>query len=945
MSEIPGVDQFINAGTIAAIERAVSDIIATIVLVVIIVLAIHITVKAIGISGPSIGESMTSDMTDQQLKEVEIVSATEGAQMARYCGRRIRVPGVLIWVDDVEQYKEEVEVQETPTDVDRFRVNLAIAWGQAFGGVNGDGRVADIILVLFNGKTVWKKNKESKFDHRWESWTNYTGSQTQTANSLLEERIGSNRVSGFRDTAYSVIEGLRLEDFGNAIPASISAIIQPDDAGYTLADAITDIWNRQPSGDASAEIDVSTLTGKNTIAINEDDEYLFEGYRKIGPRSAIQMIEQMIPIFDLTVRQSGDRMEFLDRGDEPVVSIPSGKLGAVESFGTPTRPIEFTLLTREERPSEVVVNFLSKKHRYQRASERYKVNEAPSGENIVTLNYEGVLLPKQARRIAKRRVIEAYRLDKQAKVVLPPDFAYLDAGDVIAAPMEGQVYYIRAQQVTVGANYLVEVEGLVEQVRAGDDEILSTGSSDLGTDHDDPDSDEDDPLIDDPEGDDDGGYDPPLMRKVPMNLPPLFKDKEAKDTGIYYAHCAENPNVAFKGAKAYASWKASGGYSLFGTSLKEGSIGYALTALADSTAGPGQFLDRASVLRVQMFEGAPESATRSEVESGANWCAIGDITDDNFEVAAFLTATPVDPVVTDYTNTAFYVGAADTIVKASGPTFSGDLGIQVGDYVRIDGLTGDANLDIFRRVTSVDVHTMTLDITPGNLDTTSIPPADQVITLTQDSGVYDLSNWFRGLRDTYDHCSQHPAGDLVVFFSGASPSFVPRPKGKIGKTLRVKSVPKGAVIGDVLSESMVFRGETLRPFRPCWLKTEREFLGGDEMDDYDIIISWVHRTRFPDPDPTTEQVPHAELDHEGKQDEYEIRIYSDEAKTTLVRSFTVVAPDDHDAGDIEGRRSKTYTVAQQESDGVKNAELWCEIWQVGTVAKKGNVLDFYIPAI
>ncbi len=944
MSDIvgPAVDAATNFLSTGAAQAFID--LAITVLLIYAIYVIYVVVDTF-VNPPELiyGETDLAAGEAGDLPEAVPVSATEGAKMTRSCGRRMRVPGTIIWLDDVENYKEEVEIQEVPTEIDRYRVNMAISWGQSFGGVNGEGRMNDIVVVLFNGKVVWKKNKESKFDHRWESWTNYTGSQTQNADSLLEEKIGANRVSGMRDTAYSVVEGMRLEDFGNGIPVSISAIVQPDDDGYEISDAIRDIYDRQPNADSSTEIDVSAVTGKNTIAINYDEQYLFEGYRKIGPRSAIEMIEQFIPIFDLTVRQSGDKIQFLDRGDEPVVAVEAGHLGAIEFGRDPMRPLELVTLSREQRPSEVIVNFLSKKHRYQRSSERYKINEADVGENIVTLNYEGVLLPKQARRIAKRRVIEAYRLDKNAKCVLAPDYAYLDAGDVIAVPFEGQVYYIRCQSVTVGANYLVEVEGVVEQVRAGEDEILSTGSSDLGTDTDDPDSEDDDPDIDDPEGDDDGGYDPPLMRQAPMNLPAIFKDKDAKDTGIYYSHCAEDPTALFKGSKTYLSWKATGGgFKLFGMSLKESAIGIAVNEFADSTAGPGHFIDRATTLRVQMLEGIPESATREEVESGVNWIAVGSIANDNFEIAAFQTATAVGEVIVDVSGEGLTADDSFSrfVIAGIGVDFTDD--VEAGMWIRFDGFTEEAN-GVLRKVLSVTATEVFVDATAVPLVFETM--ASGIQSFTVNSGTYDLSVFFRGLRDTFDHCATHDVGDLVVFLRESYPSFVPLPKGKIKKTIRTKSVPKGADLGDVLSEEMDFQGETMRPFRPCWFKWEREYLGGDELDDYDIHLSWVHRTRFPFPDPTSEAVPHADLDHEGKQDEYEIRIYSDSGKTTLVRSFTVTAPDDHDVGDEEGRREKTYTVSQQEDDGVKNDELWGEIWQVGTIVKKGNVLDFNIPAV
>lgn len=925
--------------------QTLDDVIAVLgLLVVAVVYAVVYTVVSLLPFDAFVGAPNL--VANEVLPEVQPVTASEGAPMVRCSGRKIRIPGTLIWVGDLKHFQETVEINEVETKVDRNKVDLAIAWGQAFGGTDGEGKLDDIRLVIFDGKVVWKKGKTSKFNFRWSSWTNHLGGSTQDPDDDLEDEVGAGAVSGFRNTAYSVVKDFRLEDFGGRIPITISAIVQPDSGNPTLGGTISDAWDRVPGADSSTEIDVSGVTGKNTIAI-DGGNYVFEGYQKAGVIKVADILSELIPVFDLTARQSGDRLQFFDRGDEPVVEVDADHLGAAVGKASTSRPLEIQDLDLKKRPSEVQINFYSQKNRYQRATEGYKVNEPPNGENVVILNYSGVLTPAQARRVAKRRVIEAYRVGQHAFVrSLPPDYVTTEAGDVLAVPFGGQTYYVRAELVTIGADYTIEVEGVIEQVRAGDDEVLTTSSNDLGTQDDDADDGSDDPGVDDPEGPNDGGYSPPLMRVATMHLPALFVDKHAKDTGVYLAHCVEDSLVPFKGAKLYRSWKSSGGYKAVGVTIKEHTIGLALQVMQDSTGGFGQFLDRETQLRVMFFDGAPESATRSDVESGTNWVAIGNAESNRWEIAAFLDATPEAAVVTDLTGTDLEITDFETVTKTSGTSFSA-LGIVAGSYVRIVGFSEEENIDLFRRVLEVvDIHTLRLE-TDESGDLLAEGPLDSgtAASITTNDGVYILSNWFRGLRDSMHNVATHVAGDVVVLLSGISPYFRDLPKGKIGKNLRIKSPAKGHNLTDVLAQTTEFTGETMRPFRPCWFKAERVYQGGAEMDDYDIVLSFVHKTRFPFPDPTTTAVPPHDLDHEGKKDEYEIRIYDDEAKTNLVRSKNLVADDDHDSGESPVRREWTYTVAQQESDGTKNVELWVDIWQVGSVVKRGNVLEAYIPAI
>jgi hypothetical protein len=940
MGDPQWIASILQATETAILEAAFA---IAVVIVVVVVAVIYITYSVVSLSSVTIPTvEIPVTLSDTTIPELKPLSATEGTKMTRCCGRRARVPCVVIWQSDIEQYQEEVELNGIETEVDRFRIDVALALGQAISGTDGKGKFSDVIAIIGDGKVVWKKNKESSFDHRWSDVTIHLGGNSQSADSFMQSALGASAVPAFRNTPYVVIEGWRLEDFGNRIPITLSAIVQPDDDGYTLADAIADVWDQRPGADSATEIDVSTVTGSATI----DDvggEYLFEGFQQEGPVSILETLEVFAAVFDLTVRHSDGRLVFIDRENAPVIEVAAGDLGVAEGVAPSSRPIQLYDLDQRKRPTEVVVNYRNKKTRYQRATERYEINDPGAVENVVTITYDGVLLPKQARRVAKRRLIEAWRVGTQARFPLPPDYITAEAGDVFAIPFEGQTYYVRAQGVTIGANYMIEVEGLVEQVRAGDEEIFTTASPDLGTDEDDDESDDDDPFVDDPEGPDDGGYLPPLMRKVPMNLPPLFEDEHAKDTAIYYAKCAEDPSAKFKGSKSYRSWKASGGYKGFASGFAEAGIGIALDAFSDSFAG-GLFFDSGSTLTVSMFHGAPTTATRAEVESGRNWIAIGDPTTGRLEVAAFTTATPADSDIHSVQGVGIAVDATNSkFTRVAGVDFT--TLVSAGDHVRFAGLENAENGRLFP-VVSVSAGEIVVD-TDGVDPLVDEGPVDAglYVTLEVNGNRWTLSGWFRGLRDTADHCPGHLAGDLVVFLAPSATRWVPLPKAKIGKTLRVKEVPKGADLVDVLEEEIGFEGETERPFRPCSFRWAREYVGGDDLDEYNVHLSFVHRTRFPFPDPTTTAVPPHDLHHESKRDEYRLKIYSDSAYTTLVRTVEIVAPDDHDSGDSPGRREWEYTVADQVDDGLKNAEFWVEIYQVGTVVKRGNALLEHVPAL
>lgn len=942
ITQITGVS--IDWATTVLIEQFI--IFITIVILVVEAVVLYLAIQAI----LALISEVNAPMLDKELPEVRAVTASEGSKMWFACGRRASLPGTILWKSETREYKEEVEIDGAETEVTRYSVSYAIAWGRAMRGSNNKGRTNKIVNITANGKLLWKNGAASKFDHRYGSLSNYLGTSTQNADSVIEEDKGSGNVPGFREITYTVIEDFELRDFGNQVPITQRALIQPDDEPYTLADAISDVWDTRPGADSSTELDVSSVTGRNVIA-EDDGVRTFQGFQTEAPFSPIDVLSTFTQVFDLTVRHSDGKLVFLDRGDEPVIAIEEGHLGCTTEQPGTNRPLEITDIDVRQRPTAVTINFLAKDARYQRSSETYRTNsDRPEGatDNIATINYEGVLRRAQARRVAKRRLAESYRVSQNAYISgLPSDYMTTEPGDVLAVPFGGQVYYVRVQEITVGANYLIEIRGVVEQIRAGEDEILTTAGSNLGTDQDDDDDGTDNSDNDDPEDGPDGGYTPPLVRKVPTNLPPLFADKEVKDGIFLYAHCAEDPEATWKGSQGYLKVSGSS-YKKFSAPYAEASIAIAITALPDTSAW--HMFDSGSSFTVQMLHGAPSSATREEVEQGTNWIAVGSIADDNFEVIGFKTATPIASTVTDLTGLSCGI-AANIFTKTGGTSFV-TLGVVVGQYVRITGLQEVANQDLFREVLAVTSDTITLSEDAGDLDDEGPLGASDTITIEVGSGKYTLSGMFRGLRDTYDHIDSHAVGELVVWLKPTSTKWVGLPNSKIKKDVDIKDVPKGQGLSDVLSETFTYQAETLRPFRPCWLRYEREYIGLDvELEpEYDITISWVHRTRFPFPDPTTENIPHAELDHEGKQDKYVIELYSDSGRTALFRTIEVTAQDDHDVGDTEDRREVTYTTAQQDNDvtndGItKNAAIYGRIWQVGTTVKKGNVLDFVIDAV
>jgi hypothetical protein len=147
-----------------------------------------------------------------RLTELRVTGSSEGAPIPRLYGRA-RLGGQLIWATDFE---EEVVTStqssgggkgglggspKTTTTEYRYYASFAVALAE--GEITGIGR-------------VWADGVEldlSTLTHRL-----YTGSDTQTPDSLIEAREGAGNAPAYRGLAYIVFERLPLANFGNRIP-------------------------------------------------------------------------------------------------------------------------------------------------------------------------------------------------------------------------------------------------------------------------------------------------------------------------------------------------------------------------------------------------------------------------------------------------------------------------------------------------------------------------------------------------------------------------------------------------------------------------------------------------------------------------------------------------------------------------------------------------------
>lgn len=917
------------------------------------------------------GDQEAEEIDGPNIPELKTSAATEGVAMPIYLGSLVPVPGTLIYVSPIDKDKVKVSLGSGKSagkaTAYEFFVDVAVSFGQAIDGDNsGDfpnsGKIHLYRQVHAESKLIYDFQDEDKADNRYDELTLKLGGNNQNPLDFIEDEKGTGKVPGFRNTVVLGVKGLALKDWGlGRIPNAWKAILRADPQNYLISEGLAAIW-RYARGDVS-EIDVSSVTGTNLVRAGDapsvvDGELI--GAVWLGLQDPRQMLDQLMFAYYLGVTEDDGKLIFYDRGSEPVHRVPIGDFVATESDRTPgsEHPIRFNRRTLTRLVTDVTIQFYNKKSKFRRSSVRQRRNvhalgaTATGREQPLSIDLPIVLFKNQANRVARKRLFGPLRERMEASFSLLPHWLHIREGDIVTpvsgpyddtAPtvkgIDGNRFYLRIIEKLVGANGLVRLRAVVQEVASALDPIKDPSTLGGAIDDDDTvDGDpEDDPDITDPDEEHKGAYEPPQVEAVVAQLPPIFDDSEAIHAMAFVAVCARDSTAPWIGATLWKAAASGGPYKAVDYTLGgESVMGRAITTLPAPPPGVAGFLpDLVSTVRVQMFHGTLTTTTFDGLLANENQAFVGSGTAG--EVIAFLTATPI----ADLALSGFEVtcNSANQITRND---FGGDWaadGVVAGMFLKMAGWTTKGNSFYVRQVLEVTGAVLLVE---GVGDDPAIP--DLVAEANVDgvsftvSGVYELSTLFRGLRDTIDHSGDHDGLDM------AKNPFLPLVPGNLTalefKTKNIaqsrwfKAVTEGQSVAAAQAVEVVVAGESMRCFRPGGLAIVRE------ADD-DIRVSWQYRDRRPEdntpPDPTNVLDP--------SPYRYRLNFYAFQDLAKPLRQVDVTI-DPADPQDVASH-VYTYTLAQQSSDAsahpsygwtAGNSETTCVIQQRGNNAgvKPGN---------
>lgn len=187
-------------------------------------------------------------------------------------------------------------------------------------------------------------------------------------------------------------------------------------------------------------------------------------------------------------------------------------------------------------------------------------------------------------------------------------------------------------------------------------------------------------------------------------------------------------------------------------------------------------------------------------------------------------------------------------------------------------------------------------------------------------GVYDLTNLYRGRRDTVDTAEMgtHNTGDRFVLLDKSKISFARLDLDAIGDTVTLRAVPKYGTVASMPDVSFTPAGETLKNFRPRNIVRNDTYPGAGAND---IVIEWDRKSRaWSRIDGTSNPLDEA-------LEEYELEIYNWNGDIGTLRREAAVT----------GEARFTYNTLMQAADGhTAGHPVYVKVWQIGSFLGRGN---------
>lgn len=332
-----------------------------------------------------------------------------------------------------------------------------------------------------------------------------------------------------------------------------------------------------------------------------------EGYILTERQTVRDHLELLRSLYFFDVVESDGVLKFIKRGNTSNVTIAQDDI-VPEISGDIAVPVTITRKQELELPRQVDLTFVNRPSGYL-ATAQTAQRQTVQAVDKIGINAPIVMSDTEGRRRAEQGLYTSWVGRTMYDFQLPPEYAYIDGGDVITLTLNNVPHVMRVTSVQYGRNGVQKIKALAEDISTYDFYIEPGQATPNPT----------------------AGKIISNTRLQLMDLP-RFPSDSAELGALRIAITGEGEG--WQGSVIYRSDDGgeSGGntFNVIASGDSEAIQGNVLTLIG---TGPRNYWDDVTTIDVVVLAGELQSATELAVLNGANVCLCGD------EIIQFQTAT------------------------------------------------------------------------------------------------------------------------------------------------------------------------------------------------------------------------------------------------------------------------------------------------------------------
>nr|MDJ0572164.1 phage tail protein [Pleurocapsa sp. MO_192.B19] len=426
--------------------------------------------------------SETQQIEGNRIADLASAKSNYGAALP-WCWGKVRVGGNLIWTTYLEEVKKTektgkgAKVEQTTysyygyyaamfaecpfrplIDIPRVWMNKKLTFSKVGGAetIDEGGAFAERYLRFYYGQT----NQEiDPLLQNIDPISNYSygipPGKSERDNFLRSIGLEPNTqilTPAYNKRAFMVAQRLPLEDFFNSLPTTEAEVVASENC--TVGQILGDIFGLFYPAEM---IDTSLL---------ETSEFAVEGFFLNSVAAAKNAVQNLQKAYFFDIIQSGRGFKFIPlNSPRNVINLSSPDLAAHQSGGQKPFDYEINEVDPATLPSKVTVSYIDPDLNYdtnEQSSQLYVKQH--QNDNTISLSFSIVMSASQAATIALRSLLFALIQARTYKFSLPPAYLDLEPSDLVANIFDDSGYPVRLTQTRIGANLIVEGEGVRHDV-------------------------------------------------------------------------------------------------------------------------------------------------------------------------------------------------------------------------------------------------------------------------------------------------------------------------------------------------------------------------------------------------------------------------------------------------------------------------------------------------